>query len=359
MTNRAGRGAGYSAAELDDLLGQIETIRPISQNEWERIHEEHERSFPGRDVASLRRKFRSLYSVRIPTGDPTCPPNVRRAKLALREINTRADIGDNTDYDLEIAAFGEDVDDNVDDNVDDDVVAMNENPDPAPPMIDRGNGDNNAIGGGGNAVRAVAVGDAINANGSANTNGRRSTSANTRSTSNAARRATNTGSATVGQSSSVSPALSKYPPIRVPRANSNNSKKDDTSTDGLVEIMKLNILSRMGESNNAPATTNTSNDLLQLAMVSMLSNNSPQAASSIPYPYPPLPSPFMFHGHTAPPTGYGSPSITQYGVSHGHSLGPFGGYHDGSPSISYGLTNPEGSEPSAHFGFLSYESTSV
>ncbi|KAK9328042.1 hypothetical protein V1520DRAFT_282267 [Lipomyces starkeyi] len=48
-----------------------------------------------RDVAGIRRKFNSLE----PTGDPTCPPEVKRAKEASRMITESVDFGGLDDMD--------------------------------------------------------------------------------------------------------------------------------------------------------------------------------------------------------------------------------------------------------------------
>ena len=42
-----------------------------------------------RDVTSLQKKFQELYKKKIPTSDPTCLPEVRRAKLAQKRILAR------------------------------------------------------------------------------------------------------------------------------------------------------------------------------------------------------------------------------------------------------------------------------
>ena len=43
---------------------------------------EHNEHFPDKDWTgtSIRRKFAQLHKVKIPTGDPTCPAEVRYAK---------------------------------------------------------------------------------------------------------------------------------------------------------------------------------------------------------------------------------------------------------------------------------------
>jgi len=45
----------------------------------------------------LRNKFKALRSVRKPTGDPDCPPAVKRAKRIQREIEENLDVGNYDD----------------------------------------------------------------------------------------------------------------------------------------------------------------------------------------------------------------------------------------------------------------------
>jgi flagellar biosynthesis GTPase FlhF len=67
-----------------------------------------------RDTQSLRRKFNELVNSKKPTGDPSCPPHIRRAKAIQRMIIAKSDSGGGSlnDDDLGIG------DDNDDDDVD-------------------------------------------------------------------------------------------------------------------------------------------------------------------------------------------------------------------------------------------------
>ena len=77
----ARRGSGFSEAEVMSLLASIHAHLPISGDEWRAVQQEHHTAYPDADrtVESLRRKFASLHRSRIPTGDPTCPAEVREA----------------------------------------------------------------------------------------------------------------------------------------------------------------------------------------------------------------------------------------------------------------------------------------
>lgn len=92
----ATRGPGFSEEEVASLLDVINDILPNSPNDWERVTEAHLNLFPDlkRNTKSLKRKFESLYNHRKPTGDPTCPVSVRRAKQIWEEIKTGMDFSD-------------------------------------------------------------------------------------------------------------------------------------------------------------------------------------------------------------------------------------------------------------------------
>jgi hypothetical protein len=82
------RGANFSREELDSFLDSVEDILPLSTTQWESVLEIHSARYPdkGRTVDSLKRKFKELHIKRIPTGDPHCPPAVRRAKQLRNAI---------------------------------------------------------------------------------------------------------------------------------------------------------------------------------------------------------------------------------------------------------------------------------
>ena len=85
------RGANFTREELDSFLDSVEDILPLSTTQWESVVETHSVRYPGkgRTVDSLKRKFKELHIKRIPTGDPHCPPAVRRAKQ--QECHHRVD----------------------------------------------------------------------------------------------------------------------------------------------------------------------------------------------------------------------------------------------------------------------------
>ena len=98
---RPGGGRNYSSDEVEVLLEVVERILPLGSNCWDRVACEFNIARPRgtdeRDGDSLKRKFKALYGVRKPTGDPTIPPQVRRAKLIKRMIDNRGDTFDTSE----------------------------------------------------------------------------------------------------------------------------------------------------------------------------------------------------------------------------------------------------------------------
>ena len=94
----------YSLEELMDMLGVLEEILPIGNEEWEAVRQQHFERWPvpGRDAAAIRRKWVNLHRKKVPTGDPNIAPEVAKAKEVKYIIGARASIGDGEeDYDLE------------------------------------------------------------------------------------------------------------------------------------------------------------------------------------------------------------------------------------------------------------------
>ncbi len=67
------------------LLQIVEEILPRGGNEWLLVSESYNTNRPAhmtaRDDESLRNKFKSMRNVKKPTGDPSIPEYIRRAKL--------------------------------------------------------------------------------------------------------------------------------------------------------------------------------------------------------------------------------------------------------------------------------------
>lgn len=110
---KGGRGCNFSAVELDTLLTLVEKSLPMGADQWEYLTLEFNKSVSSdraRDMESLRKKFKNLKNKKKPTGDPDCPIEVKRAKRAHYQIESRMSVenmgseseeetGDNEDED--------------------------------------------------------------------------------------------------------------------------------------------------------------------------------------------------------------------------------------------------------------------
>ena len=83
------RGSGFSEAELSEMFVNIESIVPITSNDWELVTEALSENFAGRNTDTVRRKFNKLIRAKPSTGDPECPWDVRKAKTLLLDIRKK------------------------------------------------------------------------------------------------------------------------------------------------------------------------------------------------------------------------------------------------------------------------------
>jgi hypothetical protein len=95
------RGLAFKKEEVNYLLEVMADILPISSMEWEDVERRHNEKYSTneRTKDTLKRKFQNLYLKRVPTGDPTIPPEVRWAKKIQNDIKQRADISEGEDTD--------------------------------------------------------------------------------------------------------------------------------------------------------------------------------------------------------------------------------------------------------------------
>ena len=89
----------HTPYELMSVLHIMEDILPIGPNEWQLVADNHAKNYTRRDVPSTRRKWQILHCMKIPTGDPEIPEEVRVAK------NIHFKIGTNTDLEIEKDTF--------------------------------------------------------------------------------------------------------------------------------------------------------------------------------------------------------------------------------------------------------------
>lgn len=72
------------------LLPKVETVLPMGEYQWQQVAAEYNISRPvgsiERSWESCRNKFKYLKNTKKPTGDPSCPWEVKEAKRIYREI---------------------------------------------------------------------------------------------------------------------------------------------------------------------------------------------------------------------------------------------------------------------------------
>jgi len=82
-----------SDAENDLLLNIVEDILPIGKFPWEKVGVRYNNQVlktRSRTVENLRKHFNIFVNEKPPTGDPDCPPLVKRAKRIDRAIKDKA-----------------------------------------------------------------------------------------------------------------------------------------------------------------------------------------------------------------------------------------------------------------------------
>ncbi len=93
------------------LLDTVEVVLPFGGNMWETVELQYNTALPivmaPRTAESCKTKFNKLKGVRKPTGDPTCPDEVRRAKHIQRAIENSMGVA-NFDSDHEVEEQDED-----------------------------------------------------------------------------------------------------------------------------------------------------------------------------------------------------------------------------------------------------------
>jgi hypothetical protein len=99
---KGGRKAGaqnFSVSDKEFLVTLLEEIRPLGQEQWDEVvsrynsewAEPSERNTRDRDA--LRGQWYKMLRERKPTGDPSCPDHVRRAKRLNREMTNEIAMG--------------------------------------------------------------------------------------------------------------------------------------------------------------------------------------------------------------------------------------------------------------------------
>jgi hypothetical protein len=90
------RGAAFRQDELKGFLKLLEEFLPIGSYEWDALEYHHNTNFPGRNRTkeTLKRKFQLMYLMKPPTGNPTIPPTVRKAKDIFKLIKLKAEVSE-------------------------------------------------------------------------------------------------------------------------------------------------------------------------------------------------------------------------------------------------------------------------
>lgn len=92
-TKGGGKATHCTSQEKMTVCDVVSEKLPIGNPCWESIEDMHNRRVPedrSRDLPSIRRQWNSLWRCKIPTGNPTCPPHVKRAKAIQCQITTKA-----------------------------------------------------------------------------------------------------------------------------------------------------------------------------------------------------------------------------------------------------------------------------
>ncbi|EGZ17942.1 hypothetical protein PHYSODRAFT_365079, partial [Phytophthora sojae] len=75
------------------MLDIVEDRLPFGAEQWSNVAALYDAQLPSgwpeRDGESLKRKFLGLKNKRKPTGDPDCPPDVKRVKQVFCMIEAR------------------------------------------------------------------------------------------------------------------------------------------------------------------------------------------------------------------------------------------------------------------------------
>lgn len=77
---------------ITGLLDIIERLLPSGSYQWDQVANEYNKGLRNedtRDADALKNKFNRLRSARKPTGDPTCPPDIQRAKRIQQSIEDK------------------------------------------------------------------------------------------------------------------------------------------------------------------------------------------------------------------------------------------------------------------------------
>ena len=88
-------GLKYTEDQDSVLVDLVGRHLPTGGDQWIRLTAEYQiRTGVSRDEESLKERFKKLRNSKKPTGDPDCPPNIRKAKQVWREILSKMAVQD-------------------------------------------------------------------------------------------------------------------------------------------------------------------------------------------------------------------------------------------------------------------------
>eukprot|EP00957_Ditylum_brightwellii_P012794 967220-Ditylum_brightwellii.AAC.1 len=78
------KGVAYTATKKCYLVTNVGLVKSVSEGGWERVHTMHHTMYRHKNqtVESLRQCFINLHCIKVPSGDPSMPVEVREAKMA-------------------------------------------------------------------------------------------------------------------------------------------------------------------------------------------------------------------------------------------------------------------------------------
>jgi hypothetical protein len=84
----------FKQEEVEYLMDCMEDILPMGKVEWEKLTERYNKRFPSRQrkMVNLRNQYNTYAKMKPPTGNPDCPPLVRRAKIIVKRTTEKAGI---------------------------------------------------------------------------------------------------------------------------------------------------------------------------------------------------------------------------------------------------------------------------
>jgi hypothetical protein len=92
---KGGHKQWFTPEEVDLLLDAVERHMPIGQEKWMCVVRDFNNSVPPdrhHDKTGIQNKFNNLWKVKKPTGDPTMPDDVRRAKHINYKIMAKSQL---------------------------------------------------------------------------------------------------------------------------------------------------------------------------------------------------------------------------------------------------------------------------